>query len=140
MANFKFRLQSVLDYREGVEKEKRQLLFLEEEKLKALNEELVRIEEELEEVRQMIDNQTFTLFEYQQMVRYKDSVIVKREELLRKIHQQQNVVFQFELDWQEAKKEVCVLEKLKEKKELLFKEELERKEAQELDEMATMRF
>ena len=140
MAKFKFRLQSVLDYREEVEKGKRQLLSVEEEKLKVLNDKFIQVECELEENRQLLDTQRFTLFEYQQLIHYKDLLILKKDELSKKIYQQEKVVSQFELDWQEAKKEVCVLEKLKEKKELLFKEELDKKEAQELDEMATMRF
>lgn len=140
MTTFKFHLQSVLDYREGVEKEKRQLFLSEEENLKKIHKELATLDKELDELRTTIDTQKFTVFEYQQMIRYKDSLLIKRETLLSHLQKQEKVVYQVELNWQESKKEVLVLEKLKEKNELSFKEELERKENQELDEMATMRF
>lgn len=140
MTTFKFHLQSVLDYREGVEKEKRQLFLSEEENLKKIHKELATLDKELDELRTTIDTQKFTVFEYQQMIRYKDSLLIKRETLLSHLQKQEKVVSQAELNWQESKKEVLVLEKLKEKNELSFKEELERKENQELDEMATMRF
>lgn len=140
MTTFKFHLQSVLDYREGVEKEKRQLFLSEEENLKKIHKELATLDKELDELRTTIDTQKFTVFEYQQMIRYKDSLLIKRETLLSHLQKQEKVVYQAELNWQESKKEVLVLEKLKEKNELSFKEELERKENQELDEMATMRF
>lgn len=140
MTTFKFHLQSVLDYREGVEKEKRQLFLSEEENLKKIHKELATLDKELDELRTTIDTQKFTVFEYQQMIRYKDSLLIKRETLLSHLQKQEKVVYQAELNWQESKKEVLVLEKLKDKNELSFKEELERKENQELDEMATMRF
>lgn len=140
MTKFKFHLQSVLDYRQEVEKEKRQCLLTEEEKLKKLHEELLSLEGELSKLRETIDTQTFTVFGYQQAIRYKDSLLIKRENVLAKLHDQQQCVHRAETVWHESKQEVRMLEKLKEKKVLLFKEELERKENQELDDLTTMRF
>lgn len=140
MSTYTFHLQSVLEFREDVENEKRQHFLSEEEQLKKTYEELRLLDEELMNVRTTIDTERFTVSEYQQMVRYKDSLLLMRDTLASRIQKQEALVEQTKEDWQEAKKEVMMLLKLKEKNELAFKEELERKEAQELDELSTMRF
>lgn len=140
MSTYTFHLQSVLEFREDVENEKRQHFLSEEEQLKKTYEELRLLDEELMNVRTTIDTERFTVSEYQQMVRYKDSLLLMRDTLTSRIQKQEALVEQTKEDWQEAKKEVMMLLKLKEKNELAFKEELERKEAQELDELSTMRF
>lgn len=140
MSTYTFHLQSVLEFREDIENEKRQHFLSEEEQLKKTYEELRLLDEELMNVRTTIDTERFTVSEYQQMVRYKDSLLLMRDTLTSRIQKQEALVEQTKEDWQEAKKEVMMLLKLKEKNELAFKEELERKEAQELDELSTMRF
>lgn len=145
MKKYSFRLQPVLDIRERKLEDKRlemakviKLLNEYQDELKALQDKFSSFHDELETLLSSGDNIDVSqlagyngyLFQVEQEIKDKQMTIENTKKVLRV---KQNEV-------SEALKDVKVLEKLKENQSKKFYDEIEKKEAAEIDDIVTARY
>lgn len=137
---FKFKLESVLNYRMDIEKEQYANYLKEDQHLTLLQERMNELNKEMTEIDVRLKEKGISSSYYCSCVQYKEFLKQKETEFLKKIYEQSQITLQKKDEWVEARKEVLILEKLKEKQAAEFKQKMEDLEQKELDELATLRF
>ena len=139
MPRFAFRLQAVLRHRKAVEQEKQRDLAMAAARLKEAEEELAALDRSMRETNEDVRRNRLTgrldVAFIAAHRRYLLGMQRKAVEVAGKIAAAQKVVDAARAALAEAAKQRMVLEKLREKQEARWREETERKELAQLDEV-----
>ncbi len=142
MKNFDFRLETVLKVRKQEEAVKRKELMEQElllhnlqKRAELLQEESLAIESDLREQQQGKGSAQNLASHLAYLHSLQEQIILSQDDLMR----QKNVTEGKRRMVAEAQKKKKMIENLKEKQYLQWKQEIEQKETEELDEIATLR-
>ena len=139
MANYKFSLEKVLEWRENSEKTVAKRFALLQDELHYQTTTLNNLRLEDENIKKRILKLN-NIHELKQQYLFKQSLEEKIEKQIRLIDEIRAKLEELRLELLEAQKNRKIMEKLKEKDYAAFKEELMNKEQKELDEMAVLKY